>query len=324
MLYSLNILIFLISVTHANHAVFCEITNSSWPQSKKYLKTCDIVSITNSLKLEPMVLELTDRSWNDYEKWQWKNVFAVTVKMTVNIIPLKIENYFPNLEAINACCNDLQEIQDGTFQGLKQLKALYLGYNQINQIENGAFNDQILLEILYLNHNKLTSIGKLMFQNLYELKEIYLHNNLIQNIDSDMFKTNLNLEYITVCDERCPIGVYYGMHGLKNIKYFEDLINFELKENLKETKENFKKCEVKLMISQNNTDELNSRFENYSDASENYTTHKSKSTFLKDLHFLQLLREYLDEQLVLIATIFLFYFVIDLSVALIYVLCLHF
>lgn len=319
MIYSLNILIFLISVTRAYHTVFCEISNALWSQPEKSLKSCDIVNITNSKKLEPIVQELTYRGWNDYEQWQWKYVYAVTLKMRVNTIPLKIKKYFPNLEVINACCNNLQEIQDGTFRGLTKLKILNFKVNKIKNIEEHAFADLTLLESLHLSYNQLTVIKASILKDLLQLKAIYIDNNFITEISTDMIYKSEQLQTIVIGGIRCEAkNSYFEMIYQRNCKTLMNSFNTQIQKTSNETELiqilcNFNKEESRIKIDQI-SNYLKDHKNQYARTCFNLTPNQNQNVF----HFLGFS---LEEQKLQVGIVILFFLVIDLSIAFFCLLC---
>lgn len=66
------------------------------------------------------------------------------------LLPVNVSESFPNLESYDANRCSLKKITKQNFEGLIELKRLYLDFNQIKNITNGTFQGLVALEILVL------------------------------------------------------------------------------------------------------------------------------------------------------------------------------
>jgi Leucine-rich repeat (LRR) protein len=93
--------------------------------------------------------------------------------------------------------NNLEIIDEDSFQNLKNLKMLSLGSNSIQQIKKNAFRGIQNVQILYLNDNKLSSIAKEMLINLVNIIDLRFHKNQITQIEKNSFSSLSKLERLT-------------------------------------------------------------------------------------------------------------------------------
>uniref|UniRef100_A0A8C5HGQ6 Leucine-rich repeat-containing protein 4-like n=1 Tax=Gouania willdenowi TaxID=441366 RepID=A0A8C5HGQ6_GOUWI len=88
-----------------------------------------------------------------------------------NLSPLK------GLEELEISENYFQEIQPGSFKGLRSLRKLWVMNSQITVIERNAFDDLSSLVELNLAHNNLSAVPHDLFSPLSYLVELHLHHN---------------------------------------------------------------------------------------------------------------------------------------------------
>jgi hypothetical protein len=65
-------------------------------------------------------------------------------------LPIEVAEKFPNLNVYAAAGCSLKKVYKKHFQGLTELKGLYLGFNQLKVIYDNTFEDTKLLEFLDL------------------------------------------------------------------------------------------------------------------------------------------------------------------------------
>ena len=85
--------------------------------------------------------------------------------------------------------NKIMKISRGTFQGLKSLEVLDLSNNEYCQIESRTFSGMTSLRDLYLGDIKLRSLEKTTFQGLQSLLVLDLHGNSLQHIQNDVISS---------------------------------------------------------------------------------------------------------------------------------------
>ncbi|XP_036355968.1 leucine-rich repeat-containing protein 4-like isoform X3 [Octopus sinensis] len=78
----------------------------------------------------------------------------------------------PNVEYLNLAENDIQAINEKTFQNLSSLETLSLSSNDIKELKPDTFRNLSSLTSLYLSHNDIQAINEKTFQNLSSLKTL--------------------------------------------------------------------------------------------------------------------------------------------------------
>uniref|UniRef100_A0A8D9F9P7 Protein toll n=1 Tax=Cacopsylla melanoneura TaxID=428564 RepID=A0A8D9F9P7_9HEMI len=106
--------------------------------------------------------------------------------------------------------NGLRDLEENTFEFIKELADLDLSHNQLNNITNDIFSRRDIkrsLEHLNLSHNKLKSIADKTFEKLYSLKSLDLSNNFLKLSPDEPYsysqlKPCLNLETINLSNNQ--------------------------------------------------------------------------------------------------------------------------
>ncbi|MCA9213959.1 MAG: leucine-rich repeat domain-containing protein [Planctomycetales bacterium] len=99
---------------------------------------------------------------------------------------------------LNLSGNLITSIESGDFDGLVNLRHLFLGRNQIASVEDGDFQGLENLEILSLSGNLITSIESGDFKGLGNLQHLALDMNQLTNIKSNDFQGLENLEILNL------------------------------------------------------------------------------------------------------------------------------
>uniref|UniRef100_A0A6C0EBC4 Leucine-rich repeat protein n=1 Tax=viral metagenome TaxID=1070528 RepID=A0A6C0EBC4_9ZZZZ len=127
--------------------------------------------------------------------------------------------HMPHLELLNLN-NNLLTLQNNVFEGLSNLKTLYLAMNKLTSISEYFFASLNNLTTLGLNFNNITSIEPLSFKNLGYLKNLTLYKNEdLVTLPDDMFENLVNLEYLDIM----PTNLTSIPHSILNctgLKYF--------------------------------------------------------------------------------------------------------
>lgn len=113
--------------------------------------------------------------------------------------------------------NEISEIEDNSFVGLKNLYDLDLSYNRLNRIRRNTFAGLPLLSILGLNHNNIESIddGALA---LPTLDLLFLRRNKLKRLSDVVFRPLSSLHSIFLDDNELE-HIGRSLYGLSNVVY---------------------------------------------------------------------------------------------------------
>lgn len=101
------------------------------------------------------------------------------------------------LTLLDLSFNNIRSIKKAPFQGLKSLKSLYLNSNRIVGLESNAFTSLQNLFDLHLSGNKELELGE-PFLVHKSLKELYLDNCNIEDFPEGSFMNLTQLEKLTI------------------------------------------------------------------------------------------------------------------------------
>jgi hypothetical protein len=96
------------------------------------------------------------------------------------------------LESLNLQNNEISEIDEDAFVGLKKLKTIDLSNNQLENITTNIFHKNLELKFIELQDNKIKTVDVDVFKNLSNLEEVNLFRN--KCISKRFFVTNGDLE----------------------------------------------------------------------------------------------------------------------------------
>ena len=97
--------------------------------------------------------------------------------------------------------NKIAKIPANAFNGLSNLRQLYLNNNKISNIEKNAFNNLTYLYLLDLSFNQLSTLPNNLFSFVNNILMLYIHNNKwisfenIKNVLSKTIKSNQKIQY---------------------------------------------------------------------------------------------------------------------------------
>lgn len=117
-----------------------------------------------------------------------------------NIFVHKVIDDPSSLETLWLHNNSLRLVTNYMLKGLKNLQILNLGFNNIETIEDGTFQQTPKLQTLVLTNNRIKDIDGGVFprQGLTDLKILYLDNNELMFLSTSFFFRLNGLEKITL------------------------------------------------------------------------------------------------------------------------------
>ena len=132
-----------------------------------------------------------------------------------------------NLEALFIDRSQLTRIDNGDLAGLSNLQHLGLEYNQITSIECGAFKGLAELEVLELLSNRLTNIQAGAFDELASLQSLSLNSNTIAQLEPRSFEDLSSLRSLWVSRNEIATlasGTFEGLSGLESLGLEQNVI----------------------------------------------------------------------------------------------------
>lgn len=164
------------------------------------------------------------------------------MKLTLNFLPIKVFETFPNmkyfgivdsslhylndgdfigynkLNVLDITDNNIKTLNDNIFNGTTNLLKLGLNSNQIRNISKNTFNGLLKLEVLNLSENRIQCLLNETFYDLISLKVLNLRRNKLSKLQFGLFKLNQHLE---------DIDFGFNMLLFINSKLFDNLTNIK-------------------------------------------------------------------------------------------------
>ena len=114
------------------------------------------------------------------------NVWSIDISENkiINAEENGLHEMFPNLIFLDLSKNQIQQIKQQAFSGLKLLRNLHLERNQIRLITNNAFDNLANLAELNLGNNQLMILNFRWLRNLKSLTSLHLADNRIAKVES--------------------------------------------------------------------------------------------------------------------------------------------
>ena len=148
-------------------------------------------------------------------------------------------NGLNNLKFIYLDKNNITTITPGIFNGLKKLIFLKLDNNRISTLETGCFDELDHLQELFLSHNAITTFEPNIFVNLHKLEALHLDFNQITEpyiINDNLGLINLSNNQITIFRKNIfdnlphllDLDLAYNQITILELPIFDKLSNLEI------------------------------------------------------------------------------------------------
>lgn len=178
------------------------------------LKMYNSKTLTNYLENDQLNREYLEEKHTNIEKilildlseQSWKTIIADTFKSFTQLTVLDLHN------------NLIESLEPTVFEGLSNLKQLYLYGNSLNRIKSDTFNSLSKLELLTLDDNKIGVLEARLFEGLASLKQLGLSGNRLAQIKSGAFKSLSKLEILRLSDNQIKVLDPNGFEGLVSLK----------------------------------------------------------------------------------------------------------
>ncbi|KAM9451524.1 uncharacterized protein Hap1MRO34_021817 [Clarias gariepinus] len=129
-----------------------------------------------------------------------------------------------NLTELDFGDNEISTISAPIFEGLTQLKKIYLKVNKLTEVNN-SFRNLLMLEYLDLSRNRISDLTCTDFANLTQLNTLYLYSNKISKLFKCVFKDLNNLEILKMgTNKLLKIDIAFKQ-GLPSLKYLQVTYN---------------------------------------------------------------------------------------------------
>ena len=147
-------------------------------------------------------------------------------------------NAFSQLTVLCLCHNWLlKELPVNIFEGLGNLKELYLNAIWLKKIPKGLFKPLKKLEFLNLRTNKLKKLKRGMFAGLGELKTLFLGHNRIKEIRKRSFEDLKKLELLEIDNNRpleeIPVKAIKRLSSLKELDLTDNFFEEKSKQKMR-------------------------------------------------------------------------------------------
>ena len=120
------------------------------------------------------------------------------MKMTINFLPLKVYETFPNMKNFGIVDSSLHNLNQGDFNGYYKLNVLDITDNNIRTLNDDIFDGTTNLLKLGLNSNQIRSISENAFKGLLKLEVLNLSKNRIQSLMNETFKDLVSLKVLNL------------------------------------------------------------------------------------------------------------------------------
>jgi len=138
----------------------------------------------------------------------------------IEFLPQDISAAFPNLRLIDAFDCSIKSINNLNFKGLNKMIKLNLERNNLETIQENSFDDMVNLRYLYMDENKITQLPSNVFQKLHNLDTLYLKTNQLTNLNADLFKNNKKIALLHISENKLqtlPSGIFQGFTLMRQI-----------------------------------------------------------------------------------------------------------
>lgn len=140
----------------------------------KEIYTCESINFTNRVQNVQInyVTNLHEMGRRD------RDVKVFIIKQQIcHFLPLKIENFFPNLQELEVDSSGLKKLYRENFEPLENLRMAIFPGNDIEFLPGDLFAFNHRLTHIDFSQNKIKSIGRDIFDTLYNLKYLMFDDN---------------------------------------------------------------------------------------------------------------------------------------------------
>ncbi|KAF5275593.1 hypothetical protein FQA39_LY06705 [Lamprigera yunnana] len=149
----------------------------------------------------------------------------------INNLPLEPspDLNLPALKMLDLSSNNIGRIRPGTLHYMHQLKKLYTGRNLLEEIEDGSFDGLSRLEILDLHDNKISNIHANALKHASELREMDLSENQLSVIRGDNFNNIIRLKKLDISRNQLTEITEAALENSRDLQIIDASNNFLVK-----------------------------------------------------------------------------------------------
>lgn len=138
----------------------------------------------------------------------------------IKFLPQEIGVPFPKLRIIDAFGCSVKEVNKRNFVGLTMVSKIVLDDNEIEKIEEDSFDDLKELDYLYLDNNKIADLPSKLFDKLENLDTLYVNGNQLSKLDASLFKNNKKIALLHFNENKLttlPSGIFDGLTQMRQL-----------------------------------------------------------------------------------------------------------
>ena len=121
--------------------------------------------------------------------------------------------------------NELTSLPEGVFRGLDSLTKISLNGNALTDLPEGIFQDTPAMYHLEFIDNELESLPEGIFHNLDNFHVLFLHNNHLADLPEGIFRDNPKLEVLWLQRNRLsrlPEEIFAGLYDLQQLLLYDN------------------------------------------------------------------------------------------------------
>ena len=99
--------------------------------------------------------------------------------------------------------NRIRAVSSETFNGLVDIKELFMDDNQLKVLDAGTFGSLSKLVYLCLFQNRIESIHRMAFEGAFNLEKMYLFNNKIARLPTQTFSSLVKMKDLSLKGNVC-------------------------------------------------------------------------------------------------------------------------
>lgn len=150
-----------------------------------------------------------------------KGVKALQVdRRTWNYLLDGVGHFFPNIVNLQVMRCKLKRLSKKNFKGLSKIEYLNFRINDLQVIEEDTFDYCRSVTEIYINENQLTSVHRSSLSKLQNLRSLDLRYNSLTSLDPGVFRNNFKLNILLIGHNQLiniPACLFDSLPSFKNV-----------------------------------------------------------------------------------------------------------